>query len=154
MRRYRTVLTYQWKKNNNNVRISFKYPSLLCDIFVTKTCSYGKKWSGDTKVENFGDTKVSSSKQTLSKIDKTVSMSTRVTRDEIDGGITNLVFGDGNRERPPWRCCSITVFPRTEIIFFVQLSNIVPWLVSFLQCSSWYRRVANRNHFGLLCFRV
>ena len=36
-------------------------------------------------------------------------MSTRVTRDEIDGGITNLVFDDGNRERPPWRCCSNTV---------------------------------------------
>ena len=52
-------------------------------------------------------------------------MSTRVTRDEIDVGITNLVFDDGNRESPPWRCCSNTVVPRSEIIFFVQVSIIV-----------------------------
>ena len=34
------------------------------------------------------------SKQTLSKVDKIVSMSTRVTRDETDGGNTNLVFDE------------------------------------------------------------
>ena len=52
-------------------------------------------------------------------------MSTRVTRDEIDGGITNLVFDYGNRERPPWRCCSNTVVPRSQITIFVQVSIIV-----------------------------
>ena len=45
-------------------------------------------------------------------------MNNRVTRDEIDGGITNLVFAEGNRERPPWRCCSNTVVSRSEIIKF------------------------------------
>ena len=52
-------------------------------------------------------------------------MTNPVVRDENDGGITNLVFDDGNRERSPWRCCSNTIVPRSEIIFFVQVSIIV-----------------------------
>ena len=52
-------------------------------------------------------------------------MTSRVVKDEIDGGVTNLVFDEGNKERPPWRCCSNTVVPRSEVIFFVQVGIIV-----------------------------
>ena len=46
-------------------------------------------------------------------------------KDEIDGGVTNLVFDKSNKERPPWRCCSNTVVPRSEVIFFIQVGIIV-----------------------------
>ena len=46
-------------------------------------------------------------------------------RDEADAGISNLVFDVNNKERPPWRCCSNSTVPRSEVIFFVQVSSIV-----------------------------
>ena len=52
-------------------------------------------------------------------------MKNRAVKDEIDEGMTNLVFDDGNRERTTWRCCSNTVVPRSEITFFVQVSTLV-----------------------------
>ena len=51
-------------------------------------------------------------------------MTSRVVKDEIDGGVTNLVFDEGNKETT-WRCCSNTVVPRSEVIFFVQVGIIV-----------------------------
>ena len=39
-------------------------------------------------------------------------------RDEADAGISNLVFDVNNKERPPWRCCSNSTVPRSEVIFF------------------------------------
>ena len=52
-------------------------------------------------------------------------MASRVVKDEIDGGVSNLVFDEGNKERQPWRCCSNTIVPRSEVIFFVQVGIIV-----------------------------
>ena len=43
-------------------------------------------------------------------------------RDEADAGISNLDFDVNNQERPPWRCCSNSTVPRSEVIFFVQVS--------------------------------
>ena len=50
-------------------------------------------------------------------------------RDEADTGISNLVFDVNNKERPPWRCCSNSTVPRSEVIFFVQVSIIVFMIV-------------------------
>ena len=46
-------------------------------------------------------------------------------RDEADAGISNLVFDIINKERFPWRCCSNSSVPLSEVIFFVQVSIIV-----------------------------
>ena len=43
-------------------------------------------------------------------------------RDEVDTGISNLVFDVNNKEMPPWRCCSNSTMPRSEVKFFVQVS--------------------------------
>ena len=45
-------------------------------------------------------------------------------RDEADAGITNLIFDVNNKERRPWRCSNYTV-PRSEVVFFVQVSIVV-----------------------------
>ena len=51
-------------------------------------------------------------------------------RDEADAGISNLVFDVNNNERPPWRCCcSNSTVPRSEVIFFVQVSIIVLMII-------------------------
>ena len=50
-------------------------------------------------------------------------------RDEVDAGINNLVFDVNNKERPPWRCCSNSTVPRSEVIFFVQVSIIVLMII-------------------------
>ena len=50
-------------------------------------------------------------------------------RDEADAGISNLVFDVNNEERPPWHCCSISTVPRSEAIFFVQVSIIVLMII-------------------------
>ena len=50
-------------------------------------------------------------------------------RDEADAGISNLVFDVNNKERPPWRCCSNSTVPRSEVIFFVQVSIIVLMII-------------------------
>ena len=42
-------------------------------------------------------------------------------KDEADAGISNLVFDVNNKEMPPWRCCSNSTVPRSEVIFFVQV---------------------------------
>ena len=39
-------------------------------------------------------------------------MTSRIVKDEIDGGMNNLVFDESNKERPQWRWCSNTVDPR------------------------------------------
>ena len=49
-------------------------------------------------------------------------------RDEADAGIRNLVFDVNNKERPPWRCCSNSAVPRSEVIFF-QVSIIVLMII-------------------------
>ena len=46
-------------------------------------------------------------------------------RDEADAGISNLVFDVNNKKRPPWRCCSNSTVPRSEVKFFVPVSIIV-----------------------------
>ena len=50
-------------------------------------------------------------------------------RDEADTGISNLVYDVNNKERPPWRCCSNSTVPRSEVIFFVQVSTIVLMII-------------------------
>ena len=45
-------------------------------------------------------------------------------RDEADAGISNLVFDVNNKDRPPCRCCSNSSVPRSEVVFFVQVSII------------------------------
>ena len=50
-------------------------------------------------------------------------------RDEADAGISNLVFDVNNKERPPWLCCSNSAVPRSEVIFFVQVSIIVLMII-------------------------
>ena len=50
-------------------------------------------------------------------------------RDETDAGISNLVFDVNNKERPPWRCCLNSSVPRSEVIFFVQVSIIVLMII-------------------------
>ena len=40
-------------------------------------------------------------------------------RDEADVG----------KERPPWRCCSNSTVPSSEVIFFVQVSIIVLMII-------------------------
>ena len=45
--------------------------------------------------------------------------------DEADAGISNLLFAVNNKERPPWRCCSNSTLPSSEVIFFVQVNIIV-----------------------------
>ena len=52
-------------------------------------------------------------------------MTSQTVKDEIDGGVTNLVFDERNKERPPWRRSSNIVVPRSEVIFFVQVGIIV-----------------------------
>ena len=64
-------------------------------------------------------------------------------RDEADVGISNLVFDVNNKERPPW--------PRSEVIFFVQVSIIV---LMIILCSFFYQKAVKRNQFGLLPYRV
>ena len=72
-------------------------------------------------------------------------------RDEADAGISNLVFDVNNKERPPWRCCSNSTVPRSEVIFFVQVSIIV---LMIILCSFYYQKAVKRNQFGLLSYRV
>ena len=43
--------------------------------------------------------------------------SPRNQRDEVDAGISNLVFDVNNKDRPPWRCCSNSTVPMSEVIF-------------------------------------
>ena len=50
-------------------------------------------------------------------------------RDKADAGISNLVFDVNNKERPPWRCCSNSSVPRSELIFLVQVSIIVLMII-------------------------
>ena len=50
-------------------------------------------------------------------------------RDEVDAGISNLVFDVNNKETPPWRCYSNSSVPRSEVIFFVQVSIIVLMII-------------------------
>ena len=50
-------------------------------------------------------------------------------RDEADAGISNLLFDVNNKESPPWRCCSNSTVPRSEVIFFVQVSIIVLMMI-------------------------
>ena len=50
-------------------------------------------------------------------------------RDDADAGISNLVFDLNKEERPPWRCCSNSTVPRSEVIFFVQVSIIVLMII-------------------------
>ena len=50
-------------------------------------------------------------------------------RDEVDTGISNLAFDVNNKDRPPWRCCSNSTVPRSEVIFFVQVSFIVSMII-------------------------
>ena len=47
-------------------------------------------------------------------------------RDEANAGISNLVFDVNNKER---RCCSNSTVPRSEVIFFVQISIIVLMII-------------------------
>ena len=56
-------------------------------------------------------------------------------RDEVDTGISNLVFDVNIKERPPLRCCSISTVPRSEVLFFVQVSIIV---LMIILCFSMY----------------
>ena len=46
-----------------------------------------------------------------------------------DAGISNLVFDENNKGRPPWRCCSNSTVPRSEGTFFVQVSIIVLMII-------------------------
>ena len=78
-------------------------------------------------------------------------MTSRIVKDENDGGLSNLVFDEGNKERPPWRCCSNTVVPLSEIIKFSKAGIIV--LMIFLCCFS-YQRALKKSLFGLHCFQV
>ena len=50
-------------------------------------------------------------------------------RDEADAGISNLVLDVNNKERPPWRCCSKSSVPRSEVIIFTQVSIIVLMII-------------------------
>ena len=50
-------------------------------------------------------------------------------RHEADARISNLVFDVNNNERPPWRCCSNSTVPKSEVIFFVQVSIIFLMIV-------------------------
>ena len=45
--------------------------------------------------------------------------------DDRPDGIQNFVFDEHNRERAPWKCCSQTSVPRSEVVFFVQVTVIV-----------------------------
>ena len=45
--------------------------------------------------------------------------------DDKPDGIQNFVFDENNHERAPWKCCSHTSVPRSEIVFFVQVTLIV-----------------------------
>ena len=40
-------------------------------------------------------------------------------------GIENFVFDEHNHERAPWKCCSQTACPRSEVVFIVQVAVIV-----------------------------
>ena len=50
-------------------------------------------------------------------------------RDKADAGISNVVFDVSNKKRPPWRCCSNSTVPMSEVIFFVQVSIIVLMII-------------------------
>ena len=50
-------------------------------------------------------------------------------RDEADAGISNLVIDVNNKKRPPWRCCSNSTVPRSEVTIFVQVSIIVLMII-------------------------
>ena len=50
-------------------------------------------------------------------------------RDEADSGISNLVFDVNNKERHPGLCCSNSSVPRSEVLFFVQVSIIVLMII-------------------------
>ena len=50
-------------------------------------------------------------------------------RGVADAGISNLVFGVNNKERPPWSCCSNSTVLRSKVIFFVQVSIIVVMII-------------------------
>ena len=50
-------------------------------------------------------------------------------RDEVDTGISNLVFDVNNKNRSQWPFCSNSTVPRSEVIFFVQFSIIVLMII-------------------------
>ena len=50
-------------------------------------------------------------------------------RDEADAGISNLVFDVNTKERPQWRGCSNSTVPRSEVIFFVEVSILVLMII-------------------------
>ena len=50
-------------------------------------------------------------------------------RDEADASLSNLVFDVNNKERPPWRCCSNSTMPKSEVFFFTQVSIIVLMII-------------------------
>ena len=75
-------------------------------------------------------------------------------KDETDADISNLVFDVNNKERPPWRCCSNSTVPRSEVIFFVQVSIIV--LRSFFASllSFYYQKSVKRDQLRFLFYQV
>ena len=45
--------------------------------------------------------------------------------DDRPDGIQNFVFDEHNHEKAPWKRCSQTSVPRSEVVFFVQVTVIV-----------------------------
>ena len=50
-------------------------------------------------------------------------------KEEADACLSNLVFDVNNKDKPPWRCCSKSLVPRSEIIILVQVNIIVVMII-------------------------
>ena len=77
-----------------------------------------------------------------------------MTENQTDG-VNNYVFDEHNNERAPWKCCSETLIPRSEIVFIVQISIvtliiILCFAMLFFSC----QKVVRKNQFGLLYCQV